>query len=332
MTRPGDRLRARVRCAFGEALCREVIDPILADLQHEHALLPPERRWRRRLVHMRGIAAALHGLVTVGLANGPQAIGATLGRSYPRRVAYAVGLMSTAAVTVGISGLSLLETGRRSASMFYLLGLLTPSAFPVAAPVGLAVMTALWSERQRKARGTLCISALVVSVLVGWSLNHLVPDANQAFRTAFYADLSRAPSRGATELSFEELLHVSRSREAQVAYLLDHRTGEPPPDFWLHARVALTMTPLVMMLLAFAATTRRSLVRQRLVLAGAAAAFLAWYVLITRDTYAALIEFGTPAWLAAWFPNLLLATAALVMLLPVGVRSRSAPSASDRDR
>jgi hypothetical protein len=310
MKRPGEGLRAVVARVFGEAVCRQVIDPAVADLQHEYALVASGQGWRRRFVHIRGISAALSGLVTFGLLNALHERGVS--RSARPLVGVTLGVVSGLMALLGIASLGLLEVPIGTASRITLVPLLLPSAFPIAVPVGFAVSIAIMSASHRRTRAAIGAAAVAASAMVGWSLNHVVPDANQAFRVELYADRGRVPSRGATELGFRELLHVSQSREAQVSYGLTDRRGEPPPSFWLQARLALAATPLVLALLAFVTSTRCTLAR-RFVMLGLAAGFLAWYVLIPRESYAAMIGSGTPAWLAAWLPNVVIAAISLVL-------------------
>jgi hypothetical protein len=313
MTRPGERLRALIAHVFGDSMCRRVIDPVVADLQHEYALVAPVRTWRRRFVHMRGIAAALHGLTTFGLSHASHVGRVCLRRSYPPVVGLTAGLVSGLIALLGIAGLALLEVPVGTASRITLLRLLLPSAFPIAVPVGFAVTLAIMSATERRTRAMICAAAVAASATVGWSLNHVVPDANQAFRIELYADRGRAPSRGATELGFGELLQVSRSREAQVSYSLRDRPGEPPPSFWLQARLALAAAPLIMALLTLGTTTQWASVRRRLLICSVTVGFLAWYLLIPRASYAVMIDSGTPAWLAAWVPNLVIAAISIVI-------------------
>ena len=316
MTLPGDRLRHVASAWLSDDMCRQFVDPIVADLQHEYSTVPRDQLWHRRFVHARAVFALVHGLVVFGIGRLLSCGGDALRRDYSPPSGVAAGAAIGTLTLFGVAAADLVITSSYAARNWpLLLLLLLPEALPVAVPVGLAVAAAaVSSSRTRaRARASLCLAALVGTAGLALSLDRAIPAANQEFRTLLFADHSRPPSRGATELSFRELAAAARKEQAAPGPLFPVQTGEPPARFWLHGRIALSFTPLLMTLVTLLAMASLSPTFGRAVAIGMVAAFLASYIGVDREDYAAAIEAGVAPWFVAWAPNLAIALVGAVI-------------------
>lgn len=120
-TRPGARLRAFAARVCSEAALRRWIDPVIADLQYEHAeLLRHGRRWRARWAR---IAACLRILQLVAIHDGGS-------RGFALIASAAMITMLTAVLVLAI----LSNTPGTPASPLLLAAYLLPATLPLTVP------------------------------------------------------------------------------------------------------------------------------------------------------------------------------------------------------
>jgi hypothetical protein len=173
---------------------------------------------------------------------------------------------------------------------------LAPQGFPIAIAVGLAVGTLAGlggglapSRRSTAAMIALAAAASVVSLVdVAW----IAPVANQAFRVLVTGNPDIV--RGASEMTLGELW----------------RAASPETRFAFHMRWALTLSPLILAVLA--ASIVRASRRAWLSGPGVVIGFVACY-LLPYGGRAMTLDGRVPACAAAWLPNVGMAMMAVAM-------------------
>jgi hypothetical protein len=291
----GQRLRRLAARLCDEQTMSRVIDPAIADLQHEHA-----EAWRAGAWPSRSVLASYVG---VWKALGYGAVSSRLrgwliwfmsDRSLVTRtalLAIAVGLTMTVLLTLP----PLLATSARAdqASEWLTFLYLTPQAVAISIPIGLslAVMyTMRASPMTLRLVGPIAALALLASCLMLIVLDLLVPAANRAF----------------LELTFGGQI-VRGMNDVRLAELA--RRSDPYSIHALHMRLSLVVAILTLTGVALGLT---SLLRPRwwaavlMSMAGPTAYWCLW-MLATR------VGGRAPA-LTAWAPNLLLGGLAVVLL------------------
>jgi hypothetical protein len=316
MTRPGDRLRAfAARWCCDDTMTR-LIDPLIADLQHEHAKAARSGwHWRSRAIRIAGwmsffkvlaICAWQGELVTHRWTSDDR-------RALIRAAAWSVVLIVAITALFELSPLAWM-THNSQAGTARLLLYLIPQALPIATTFGatLGILFGIGGRvfSRRVAEGVVAL-ALIASALSFVNLGWITPAANQAFRVAV-AGRTDVP-KGPPELTLGEL-----SREIAI---VDRNPSEAPPwyrgnvpryvmdlAFNYHWRWALSVSPVVFALFALSIAAGGSLKRWVLGIAGFAA-FLGYYTLLYGGRE--LVLSGTmPAYVSAWFPNAMFAAIA----------------------
>lgn len=326
MTRPGARLRALAQRFCDRATMARLIDPVIADLQHEHDdAVRSGRRWRACAVRIAGALAFWKvTVITMASASARQPSWATADDGAVGRTIRVAGIATT--VTTALLVWPPMRHAFAASSdwdLFILILYLLPQALAMTLPMGL-VFGVLCGVRHpgptRRTRLSLALLMLAASsaalVLNGW----LLPAGNQAFRQLAFAllnpDAGGALSRGINELTLGELLSIDA--------------------YQFHARLALASAPLVLGAFSLVlATAKRG--RSHAVIAGLTALALCftYYILLLEARELALGRqllahgYRVPGAVAAWGPNLLAAAAAL--LLHLRTRGRSAADPSRRD-
>jgi hypothetical protein len=110
-------------------------------------------------------------------------------------------------------------------------------------------------------------------------------------------------ARGANELTFIELAQrVSQGRPAAAP-------DDPlPMAFWLNARLALVIAPVLLCVLALAGATAPSRRAAAIVVAATLAVFVSCYVLVS-DYDIAILMHWLPAAAIPWIPDVIVALA-----------------------
>jgi hypothetical protein len=288
-----------------------LIDPIVADLQAEHAEALRGRRWRVAWTCARGYAVfwkvvALHTLRSVprALWNGMTADGWGLGRT----MAYSL---------VAFIALTLLQTVPPMIAFYSRIPntlatlLLVPQAIPLSIPIALplAIVFGMWTTRVSPRRIGGVVILAILATLLSFAAMLIIPDANQAWRVVVAKELGHrgvteySLPRGMNELSLAEL--ASRSQDYEARGL-----PETARKFkrTYHLRMALPVATAVLSLLAVGVA---GAIRARAwrVAAMVIAFGLYWATL-------ALGEFNTglaPV-VAVWAPNVVFTAIALLFL------------------
>jgi hypothetical protein len=307
MTRPGTRLRELAQRLCSRTAMERLIDPALADLQHEYEQAAQGGRvWRGRWIRLAG-CAVFWKLTVIAVARYPL----RQRTETDERTVWRTVVFSAAAVSVltAILLLPALRTVRHRdvVTTARLVLFLVPQALAIAIPVGL-VFGVLFGLRgrvatartQRTIVGLGLASSAAAFIVVAW----LLPIGNQAFRELA---AGRRVVRGVNELTLGELGSVDAS--------LIWGGVTPRRQAWeFHFRVALAFAPLALnlMSLGLMTATRRRYGRVAMAVAASTVAF-GYYVLLFTARQDALDGWLSPI-LAAWAPNLVCLAVALTLL------------------
>jgi lipopolysaccharide export LptBFGC system permease protein LptF len=307
MTRPGTRLRELAQRLCNRTAMERLIDPALADLQHEYKdAARGGQVWRGRWIRLAG-CAAFWKLAVIAAARYPlhERI-ATDERAVWRTVVFSA---SAAGVLTAILVLPALRTVRHPdvVTTARLMLFLVPQALAVAIPVGL-VFGILFGLRDRmataQARWTIMALGLASSaaafIIVAW----LLPAGNQAFRELA---AGRQVMRGLNELTLGELRSADASRTWGGV--------TPRRQAWeFQLRIALAFAPLALNLLSLGlmTATRRRYGRLAMAIAASTVVF-GYYLLLFSGRQDALDGWLSPV-LGAWAPNLVCLAIGLTLL------------------
>jgi hypothetical protein len=297
MTRPGARLRSIATRVFDPSTMEQLIDPVIADLQCEHAdAMRRGHMWRARWIRVAGCIAfwKVVGLAAfAGDKPGARAIGVALSTALPlTALAICVALWNTPA-TIDSRG-----------TQAWLVLCLVPQALAVSLPVCLGLGLFIWFRGEgadpssRRTVLWLMRAALLLAVVnVGW----IAPAANDAYRNVI---ARKAALRGANELTFIELGH-------RVYEGGPRGTGDPLPlTFWFNARLALAVAPVLLSVLALAGAAARRRGPSAAIVAVTLTVFAGCYLLFPAGDVAVLTRW-LPAAAIAWVPNSLVMIATL---------------------
>lgn len=298
MSRPGARLRAFAARLFDRSTLERLIDPVIADLQCEHAeAVRQGRPWRARWIRIVSCIAFCKVAALAVFASdrhGARAIVVALATAAPL-TALAIGaVLAGTAATIHSRG-----------NMVWLVLYLVPQALTITLPVCLALGLFVWIRGDgvdRSARRTVLwlmrLALLLAVANTGW----ITPAANTAFRNV---NAGAAMPRGPNELTFIEL--GRRVYQGSPETGLD---GPLPTAFWLNARLSLAIAPVLLCVLALtgaSAPRRRS---AAVIVFATLALFVGCYVLVPDYDLVTLMRW-LPAAAIAWIPNVIVALAAL---------------------
>lgn len=299
MKRPGDRFRAFAARFVDHDTLTRLVDPTAADLQFEHAQARRTgRSWRVRWIHAMGVLSLMR---VCGSSFGRTAVAGWSGddvRDIGRTSAVSIVVAAVALLVLGIGPFTeLVSQLPWSAAV-----LILPQAIPLALPIGLLFGVVLGlSTTGVRARTVIAMLAIATatSALSFLTLNWIVPDANQAFRTRVFQRFNpgRHIERGANELGLAEL----RDR-------LDADDPRRPASAWrnYYLRFALPMAPIAVTVVGLSIVAPRRLRPWQ----GLAAA------LLTATGYVACMGIGAgmlPPLAGTWLPNVVCLGAALLL-------------------
>jgi hypothetical protein len=304
MTRPGDLLHALAARLFDRATLERLIDPVIADLQREHAdALSRGQVWRSRWIY---IASCIAFWKVAGVA------ALTSNKHGARAVAVAL----TAATLVTVLAICSVLAGtpatiHTNGNMARLILYLVPQGVAIGLPVCLALGLFIWIRREgadpstkRTALWLMRLAVLLAVANTGW----ITPAANTAYRNVV---AGRPTLRGVNELTFIELGQrvylgsAGTPTEGQLATAIERQL---PMAFWLNARLALTIAPVLLGILALAGATGQPRRSAAIVVFATLAVFAACYILVPDDETAVLMRW-LPAAVIAWIPNVIVALA-----------------------
>lgn len=254
MTQPGARILAITRRVVDRGTLNRLIEPAVADLQHDYQVASGS--WPRRKALARGYLSLIRLSPAVALrCVGRTASGFTRDDDGLLGRLLVVTLPAVACITASLT-LPVDRGGITNTPL--LLALVIPQALALALPLGLLVgaLIALRGRpvRNRVAKVRLAIVALVVALCTLVTTAWLVPGANQRFREVVASALALRDGRavpveiapGPNELTFTELSHriklwrASPENSGQVNYL----------RFIYHVRLALAAAPFALLILA----------------------------------------------------------------------------------
>jgi lipopolysaccharide export system permease LptF/LptG-like protein len=323
---PGTGLHRLASRFFTAAILRQVIEPALADLQHECGGARTSSTWRRTWIYIRAYWSFWRVAivqVAVILLDGRDE--APIDPQLPLRMLGGgiAAVIVVTAIVVFATPLSVLGSLKELRAAFHGhiqngLMLLVPSAIPIALPAGL-IVAATWQTRRGPASGhvrrSVVLFGLCGSLCSAALLEWVIPEANQTFRVAIFQhrdpDLG-PPQKGANELTWHEL-------KARIA--AERRLGRESElrqlQLSYHVRLATASAPFLFALLA-AALLRRPWTR-RLMLAAAltVAAYVGYFVLI--DFWRLVGQERLSPTAVAWTPN----AVALLLSVLISVSSVS---------
>jgi hypothetical protein len=189
--------------------------------------------------------------------------------------------------------------------MVWLVLYLVPQALAISGPVCMALGLFVWIRDKDAGQSTrrtvlwLMRLALLLAVAnTGW----ITPAANIAYRNVVGRG---ATFRGANELTFVEL--------GRRVYQGSPRTaleGPLPMTFWLNARLALVIAPVLLCVLALAGATTLHRRAGAVIVLATLTVFAGCYLLFPADDIAILMRW-MPAAAIAWIPNVIVALATI---------------------
>jgi hypothetical protein len=284
---PGDGLRAWARRMCSAATLEHVVDPIVADLQHESLKARHRSRFVRAGVWLRGYVAfttalSLHFAVAAGRHLAENALGTTPeDRGFHRRAGS--GTLTALVISTSIVMLYGIVTLTRSAVFIYThlrwpgapsvadvlpaalqlatdprgLLLLVPGLVVMTLPpsllfgilrgFGAATTPGTLRLRLRSAGVVSLGSALVTLLLVGW----VAPEANQRYREFFMASaFSRAVRPGTPARGIHELSLPELQDQARAEYASGRGESSQHYSLEWHGRLAGSVAPLAFGLVA----------------------------------------------------------------------------------
>jgi hypothetical protein len=296
MSRPGMRLRSFAQRFCDPTTMARLIDPVIADLQCEHAeAVRHGRRWRSRGVRIAsGIAfcKVLALAVFAAERHGTRAIAVALS---------AATLVTAVAICSVLAGTP--ATIHTRGKMMWLVLYLVPQALAISVPVCLALGLFIWIRREgadlstkRTVLWLMRLALLLAVANTGW----ITPAANTAYRNVV---AGAATLRGPNELTFIEL--GQRMYNGSPGITLD---GPLPMAFWLNARLSLAIAPVLLCVLALAGATTQRRRSGAVIVFATLAVFVGCYLLVPDDEIAILMRW-LPAAAVAWIPDVIVALA-----------------------
>ncbi len=300
---------------FDHKTMERVVDPLLADLQKEHAeAIRRGRVWKSRWIRLAGYVVFLKTIAVCG-AEAARRDWTVDDRSAMSRT-LAVSLAATAAGTILLTVPLLV---RAFGSVFRtpadprLLVYLLPQALVLAVPVGLTfgIFLGLRGGRvSHRSAGGVLTCAILCSFACLLMLLWLVPMANQEFRQLVFGQDSSLLWKSENELTLGELSQRIDSRRRAGLW-------EGNLLFSYHQRWALSCATLVLALFALS-VTRRLAARWTAALAALGTCFSYYWLIWTAR--AAALQDTLPAFAAAWLPVAVFAVVSVASLKVASLR------------
>jgi lipopolysaccharide export LptBFGC system permease protein LptF len=308
--KPGIRLRSWASRWCSQRTMDRLIDPVVADLQHEYANAI-HQRWVRRWILMRGYLAVWNAMTL----HAPVAHTRRVLRGWVSTENWAIGRALGSAATTMVVLTVLLVAGvaqdavRQDIRITWMLLLLLPQSFPLTLPVCLlvAVLCGLRGRTSTTAvRRSVLIVGLVGSLASFGSIEWLAPSANQAFRETI---AQRHVVRGMNE---------SPPDSIRVQALASKNAGRPDRAgvllFAYHTRWALVGATLVFALFGLGVAALRA---GRAATAGicvlASLVYISYFFELSSVSPSVFSDERVAVALA-WLPNAMMILASLVFL------------------
>jgi lipopolysaccharide export LptBFGC system permease protein LptF len=311
MTRPGAWLRSVATRFFDPSTMERLIDPAIADLQHEHD--DAIRRglvWRGRWLYAVGCIAVWKVIAASATAASTRAIGdwaCADGCALWRTIRYSLATIAVVVALLIWPPLSSYSHRIPANKVAWMVIYLVPQALLVAIPLGLmfGILSGLrgrvaTTRVRRSVAALVIVCSIATFVLAAWTM----PAANQAFRELM---AGHRLQRGINEMTLVELAPTAENVWAVTA-------TATRLAFEFHFRLALAFASLALGPFAIAVTAAwRGAYRVRgLVIVGFLSS-IAYYVLLFWARQAGYARDQQPNVVVAWIPNLVFL--ALTLLL-----------------
>ena len=296
---PGRTLHRLARSICSAKALEAIVEPAIADLQKEHASGRAHHITRRAWTLLAGYAAVLCVITICALDT---RIAADDDRSDLRRTLAWTVVSITAAV-------ALLMSPAVSVPDVTMRGLL-PQALPLAIPVGLTFGIAFGLPGRAVSRASasvLIIVALAASLVSLGTISWMMPAANQALREETAWSMA---DRGLVPKDIGELTLPELHREMRIAAARGDDMRIARRFAWtFHVRLALSSASLVLASLFLVAFSNGSILR-------GVFAFLVcfeYWILLYTGEFLGVHGHAIPASVAAWLPNIVFVSAAMLI-------------------
>jgi hypothetical protein len=323
MNLPGTRLRGLAARVCSEKTMERLIDPVIGDLQLEHATaIGMRRRWLALLTGYVAFAKVTAWCGFWGLRE------ARRNWSYADRqgLLHTLWLSGCAIVIVSVP-LWLLELPRTrdllasmrdtgfspNASIQRLMIYLVPAILPLSVPVGLAIGAALGAHARTLSRRLIVAIMLVTVGVSGASLvtiGWITPVTNQSYREAL---IGKTIPRGDRELTLIELRRSFAMRDLETARRA---------VFEFHSRLSWAVTPMTLAAFALVVAVRRC-PRLMGALGAVGLAAFGYYVALWLGNGFSKDGVLSPQ-VGAWLPQMALILTTIVVAIPrTSIRRRA---------
>ena len=301
MMMPGHILHWLAACVCSARTLERVVEPAIADLQHEYQDADASRMWRRGWILIAGYSAILKTIAICALS---VSVAAT-----DERRALIGTLIWSCLIIVAATGLLLLpplSIVEGNVSSEYLIQLL-PQAVPLAIPIGVAFGIAFGMAGQTATRSVtkvILLSAVFASLVSFMTLAWAMPAGNQAYRESVARALGHSGplTKGFSEMTLSEL-----HREAVVAASAGNVHLANQYAWAFHLRFALAAASLVLAGFVVVIRSRRMVLRG----IGALVLCLVYWALIFTGESLSVYRTVVPAFAGAWLPNLVMSGLAM---------------------
>jgi hypothetical protein len=327
MTRPGTRFRAMAQRLCGTTAMDRLVDPAIADLQHEYqAAVRRGLIWRSRWILAAGYAACAKVAAVAMIVRALRAPIMADDRAVVRTLVFSLAAVLLLTAVFMWPPLALARHG--VPALTTLLLSLVPQALAVALPLGL-VFGILLGLRNRPVTApvtrTVALFGLgctvAAFVLVAW----VMPAANQRFRElAAPSGMPKPIARGYNELTLDELGSVDIGRLGRTMNVDPHRL-----EFEFQSRLAIAFAPLALSLLALGVAANRRKERGPVLISLVGLMIAFGYYVLMYESREAWMSDRAPALIAGWAPNLACVVSALLLRLRRRGRSGGDPSRHD---
>jgi len=290
-----------------------IVDPLIADLQHEHARTVQERRvWRSRVVHIAGWIVSFKVLVICAWKE----LAAAERWTADERKGLVRMLAMTPVLIVGLTGAFLYRSGNNYPSVLLHVSskrflYLAPVTFVGAVAVGpaLGLMFGFVGRRvTRRLAATAILLGVAASAATFVDVGWVRPASLIRYRILVFGETDPTPRMGE-----QSIAALARHIETFTDPAFAHFGYLGALSFDYHTRVAISFSPLVFTLLALSMMFGGF--RRRWILGAAVCVlFVGWSTLRGYITPWGRVQL--PAYVAAWAPEgAILATAALITLI-----------------
>jgi hypothetical protein len=312
---PGRTLHSIAAHLCSKRSLERIVEPAIADFQKEYEAAEFNSAFRRTRVLVIGYLAILEVMLMSVLQ--PAATIDNERRALWRTLAWSVGWIVAISALLTLPPLVAHSMQRWDAAMA-----VVPQALPLAIPMGMAfgIAFGLSARPAMNITRVTLLGGVAASVLSFGVLAWAMPAANQAFREIAFRELTAKGyqgedsglQKGHNEMTLSEL----RRHEASFA-----ADGEPRQArqfaFTFHLRFALAVGTLALASLLLAAPFNHRGLRG---LIAVAACLLYWVLLYTGEALAVSGRMLPPV-AAAWMPNVVLITSAILIALSSSLRS-----------